>query len=117
MESIIKNVIYLSPSAGLSFVGAYCLWLFSVNTDIFKFVFLLLALVLICAACVIAKYGYDSLERKSKIEAQAHLETEKERTSRRTAEHERAMQKLQARKELGNQKLTRDIVTEAAKRL
>ena len=118
MDSIVKNVLYLSPSAGLALAGLGCLWLFSTSTALVSSILLLtFAGVSFYASYLLGKYGFDSLERISKLETQARIEVEKERTSRKISEHGQELQKIQARKTLGDEKLKRDVIGGILKRL
>jgi len=64
MASLITNVLYLSPSAGLSLAGLGCLWLIPLSTSIYlSAVYLGLAVCLFYAAYRLGRYGFNSLEK------------------------------------------------------
>ncbi len=118
MDSLVKNVLYLSPSAGLALAGLGCLWLLANTSNIFlQIIYLLFGVFMFIRSYDLGKYGFDSLERISKQGARARMKIEEEKTKRVAKKHETEIQKTQARYELenkkaetGREKLGQDIV-------
>ncbi len=116
MASLINNVFYLTPSAGLSFTGLGCLWLLlQVSEAYLKILFFAVGILLFCAAFLIGKYGFDSLERIVDKEAKAKIEVERERTSRKITGHNQELQKIEAQKGLGQERFKQGILSEILK--
>ncbi|MCX6803815.1 MAG: hypothetical protein NTY48_04575 [Candidatus Diapherotrites archaeon] len=109
MEAFVKNVIYLSPPAGLAIAGLGCLWILPSQTLIFGVLCFLCAIALFFWSIKLGKYGYDSLERIAKLNTQTKVDVERERTSRKILTHNNDMQKIQAKKDLGWEKVKQDI--------
>ena len=118
MDAFIKNVVYLTPPAGLAFAGLGCIWAVIGANEIFlRIVFLAVAGSLFYGAFVLGKFGYESLERIAATEAKAKIEVEREKTSRKNLGHNQDLQKIEARKMFGQEKFTHGIIREIAKKL
>jgi hypothetical protein len=106
MDSLVKNVLYLSPSAGLALAGIGCLWLLTNTSNIvLQIIYLLFGVFLFIRSYDLGKYGFDSLERIKCQEAKARMRIEKERTKRVSKKHEAEIQKIQSRRELEREKV------------
>lgn len=111
MVSLIKNVIYLSPPVGLAFAGMYCIQLFSNSIVLMNSIILLIfSSLLFYWAYNLGKYSVDSLERISKTDSKNKIKLEKERTKHSLSKNIHELQKIHAKKELGNEKLKQGLI-------
>ncbi|HLC79836.1 MAG TPA: hypothetical protein VJG83_05460 [archaeon] len=118
MVSLIKNIIYLGPSGALSLAGFGCLWLLYLsNVFYLQILFLIAAIVLFYIAFTVAKYGFDTLEQISKIDAQSKIEVEKEKTNRLASGHVSKMEQIRAKKIFEEEKIKRDVGVKLIKRI
>lgn len=103
MDSLIKNVIYLGPSAALSISGLGIVWqISSTSNPALIILYTAIAVPLFYGSYKLAMSGFDSIERITKIEFQAKIDIEKEKSSRKSSE-------IHGRKEIENEKHNRDV--------